>query len=68
MSLYGHNDKNLLEYANMLIVAGLIVKAASIREESRGTHLRNDYPEKDDKIWKKHIILKQDEVYFKDVK
>ncbi len=66
--LYGKNDKDLLEFSNMLAVAGLIVKAANIREESRGTHLRNDYPEKDDKIWKKHIILKKDEVYFKDVK
>ena len=51
----------------MLAVASLIIKAASLREESRGTHQRNDFPEKDDKNWKKHIILKHDEVYFENV-
>ncbi len=49
----------------MLTVASLIVKSAAIREESRGTHLRLDFPDKDDKNWKKHIILKEDEVSFK---
>jgi L-aspartate oxidase len=65
--IYNTTDKDLLEFANMLAVAGLIIKAAGIREESRGTHQRNDFPAKDDKNWKKHIILKQDKVYFKDV-
>jgi len=65
--LYNKRDKNILEFANMLTVAGLIIKAASLREESRGTHQRNDFPYKDDKNWKKHIILKQNKVYFKDV-
>ena len=65
--LYNKRDKNILEFANMLTVASLIIKAASLREESRGTHQRNDFPYKDDKNWKKHIILKQNKVYFKDV-
>ncbi|NQT66309.1 MAG: L-aspartate oxidase [Actinobacteria bacterium] len=65
--LYNKRDKNILEFANMLAVASLIIKAASLREESRGTHQRNDFPYKDDKNWKKHIILKQNKVYFKDV-
>jgi L-aspartate oxidase len=65
--IYNTTDKDLLEFANMLTVAGLIIKAASLREESRGTHQRNDFPAKDDKKWKKHIILKQDKVYFKNV-
>lgn len=65
--LYNKKDKNILEFANMLTVASLIIKAASLREESRGTHQRNDFPYKDDKNWKKHIILKQNKVYFKDV-
>ena len=65
--LYNKKDKDILEFANMLTVASLIIKAASLREESRGTHQRNDFPYKDDKNWKKHIILKKDKVYFKDV-
>ena len=65
--LYNKKDKNPLEFANMLTVASLIIKAASLRKESRGTHQRNDFLKKDDKNWKKHIILKQNKVYFKDV-
>jgi L-aspartate oxidase len=65
--LYNKKDKDTIEFANMLTVASLIIKSASLREESRGTHQRNDFPEKDDKNWKKHIILKQNKVYFKNV-
>ena len=65
--LYGIKDKDILEFANMLTVAYLIIKAASIREESRGTHLRSDFPDKDDKKWKKHIILKRGKASFKKV-
>ncbi len=65
--LYNKKDKDILEFANMLEVAGLIIKAARLRKESRGTHQRNDFPRRDDKNWKKHIILRQDRVYFKKV-
>ena len=65
--LYNKRDKDILEFVNMLTVASLIIKAANLREESRGTHQRNDFQYKDDKNWKKHIILKQNKVYFKDV-
>ncbi len=65
--VYNIKDKNMLEFTNMLTVASLIIKAADLRKESRGTHQRNDFPEKDDKKWKKHIILKQGKVYFKNV-
>jgi succinate dehydrogenase/fumarate reductase flavoprotein subunit len=64
-NLYNRADKDIVEFANMLTVANLIVKSAAIREESRGTHLRFDFPDKDDKNWKKHIILKKDKVSFK---
>jgi len=66
-SLYDCKDKDILEFANMLTVAGLIIRAASIREESRGTHLRSDFPDRDDKKWKRHIILKKDKVSYKKV-
>ncbi len=49
------------ELQNMLTVASLIVKSALIRKESRGVHYRLDYPKKNDKTWKKHIVLKKEE-------
>jgi L-aspartate oxidase len=67
-NLYDRKDKDALEFANMLAAANLIIKAAVIREESRGTHMRSDFPERDDKNWKKHIILKKDKVSFKKVR
>lgn len=45
------------EFQNMLNVANLITEAAIIRRESRGAHYREDYPDRDDVHWKKHIVL-----------
>ncbi len=47
------------ELKNMVAVANLITNAAYVREESRGTHYREDYPTTDDKNWLKHICLKK---------
>ena len=44
------------EVLNMLSVANLISRAALDRTESRGAHYRQDYPEQDDKNWKKHLV------------
>ncbi len=52
------------ELQNMLTVASLIVKTALIRKESRGVHYRVDYPKRNDKKWKKHIILQKGKVKF----
>ena len=56
-----------VELLNMLTVGSIIIKAAMLRKESRGTHQRNDYPLKDDKNWKRHIVLKADDVKFEPV-
>jgi L-aspartate oxidase len=48
------------EFQNMLDVANLITEAAIIRRESRGAHYREDYPERDDVNWKKHVVLCRD--------
>jgi succinate dehydrogenase / fumarate reductase flavoprotein subunit len=48
------------EVESMSLCAELTLRAALMREESRGCHFREDYPERDDKKWLKWIIIKQD--------
>lgn len=47
-----------LEAANMLAVAGVILKSALMREESRGAHQRTDYPNRDDTAWLRHVAVR----------
>ena len=42
---------------NMLTVARIVVAAALEREESRGVHQRADFPETDDRHWRRHIAF-----------
>jgi L-aspartate oxidase len=44
---------------NMLTVAALMVEAARQREESRGCHLRRDFPATDDARWRRHIAVRR---------
>jgi L-aspartate oxidase len=48
------------EFLNMLTCAMLTTQAALAREESRGGHYRDDFPERDDLIWKKHILFQRE--------
>ncbi|MBA2260573.1 MAG: hypothetical protein H0W18_16920 [Acidobacteria bacterium] len=41
--------------ANLVTVARLIARAAERREESRGAHYRDDYPQRDDIHWKRRL-------------
>ena len=45
------------ECQNMLTVSGLMADSAKKRKESRGVHFRSDFPELDDKYFKKHIEI-----------
>lgn len=45
------------ELQNLLTVSRVMVEAALLRTESRGVHLRTDYPGSDDRNWRKHILL-----------
>lgn len=45
------------EFANLLTCAMLVAKSADWREESRGAHYREDYPERNDAVWCKHSLI-----------
>jgi len=45
------------ECQNMLTVSLLMAQAAQMRRESRGVHFRGDFPNTDDKHFKKHIEI-----------
>ncbi len=51
-----------LELFNLLIVAEHMVESAWVREESRGVHLRSDFPERDDARWRRHVTMRGDPV------
>ncbi len=50
-----------LSLINMLSVARLLTESAFLREESRGTHFRRDFPERDDEAWRVRIVHHRDE-------
>jgi L-aspartate oxidase len=47
----------LLELRNIVTTARLIVDSAIHRKESRGLHYTTDYPEQNDRYWKKDTVL-----------
>jgi succinate dehydrogenase / fumarate reductase flavoprotein subunit len=48
-----------LELKGMLHVAEVIVEGALAREESRGSHFRVDFPERDDERWLRHTLARK---------
>ncbi|MEO6887222.1 MAG: L-aspartate oxidase [Jatrophihabitantaceae bacterium] len=43
------------EATNLLTVATALVQAARLREETRGSHWRDDFPDRDDQDWRGHL-------------
>ncbi|MFC9927274.1 L-aspartate oxidase [Streptomyces sp. NPDC127190] len=46
------------EATNLLCVGRALVTAALLREETRGCHWREDRPERDDTLWRRHIVVR----------
>ena len=46
------------EATNLLTVASALVAAAGRRAETRGSHWREDFPERDDGTWCAHLDLR----------
>lgn len=48
-----------IELESLLNLSYVILISAIAREESRGAHFREDYPERDDRSWLKHTLLQK---------
>jgi len=53
---YNSNLVHVLEIANLLELAEVMVTGAVERKESRGAHARRDFPTRDDDNWLKHTL------------
>ena len=70
MGRIGVKDKSLiwntdlveaLELENLMGQALVTIRSADQREESRGAHAHEDWPERDDENWMKHTVMWLDE-------
>ena len=71
MVKYSQEIVNIFEFEAMLDLAEVIIRGALNREETRGSHFRLDFKERNDKDWLKHtlVVNKDDrpEICYKDV-
>lgn len=54
---YNRERTEACEVNSMLKTSLLIARAAHLREESRGSHYRDDFPNSDDDKWLKNIVM-----------
>jgi L-aspartate oxidase len=55
------SDPHGWELQNMLTVAKMVITAALEREETRGVHLRTDFPETDNQHWQRRLSYRRRE-------
>jgi succinate dehydrogenase/fumarate reductase flavoprotein subunit len=53
------------EAKSMVVHAELLFRSSLMRTETRGSNIREDYPERDDKNWLKWIIIKKEDEIMK---
>ena len=56
----GHELRNAHEVKNMLLNAEMKLRSGLYREESRGTHFREDFPARNDKDWHCWVTVQKD--------
>jgi len=49
-----------LQVRSLIAAAEMLTRAALYREESRGTHVREDFPQRDDANWLVHTVIRKD--------
>lgn len=47
------------ELQNMLLISCMVIEAALQRRESRGVHLRSDFPQLDETHWRRHVTFRR---------
>lgn len=55
-----HDLRKAHEAKNMILTAEMILRASLMRTESRGSHIREDYPLRDDPNWLAWILIRND--------
>ena len=63
-----HDLRLAHETRNMILNAKMKLRASLLRKESRGSHYREDYPQRDDKNWLAWITLKDEDGQMKETR
>jgi succinate dehydrogenase/fumarate reductase flavoprotein subunit len=58
-NIYNRDKREAVEVPFMLETALMVARSALVREESRGSHFRTDFPSRNDEKWLKNIVLRK---------